>query len=334
MTLWIMAMLSIFALGIGYRASLELRLVRYQIDQLKTLYIAKAAVQEVKQYLALDLVSDTKDYDSLYRCGIYLLPEETPEEMFKNITVGDGSYTIKYKTGDDEFNQPIWRYGLNDEEGKININQAEANTLTYLFELAGADVSESESIAASIIDWRDADSIVSDNGAENDYYQNLETPYNCKNADFDTLEELLLVRDMTPEIFGQVKDYLTVYGESKKVNINTASQLVLQALAISAGGEATFADNIIDYRSGSDKIEATSDDNPCLAASNTMNYLEDALGSTEVGGEVISNFNNFITTKSANFRVEIQATSADGKVIKNITAILDNNGVVKFWQEE
>lgn len=313
-TLWIMAILTIFALGIGYRTSLELRLARYQIDKIKTLYMAKAAVQQVKEYIAIDLNSDTRDYDSLYRCGIYLLPDDTPETMFKNIVVGDGFYTIKYKTGRDENNQPIWRYGLSDEERKININKADVNTLRFLFELLGIDRGKAESIAASIVDWRDSDSGVTPYGAENDYYQNLDNPYNCKNADFETLEELLLVKDVSAQIFNSIKDYLTVYGQGK-VNINTASGLVLQALAMSNSSlindPVVFANNVIDSRNGDDNIEGTADDSPISS----------------------TNF-NFLMVKSSNFRAEIQSVSADTKVIKNTTAILDNSGAIKFWQEE
>lgn len=324
-TLWIMAILTIFALGIGYRTSLDLRLARYQLDKIKTLYITKAAVEEVKQYLSIDSApdSDTKDYDSLYECGVNLLSEETPESLFKDISVGGGHYSIKYQTGVDENGQSVYGYGLSDEERKININTIDVNVLKSLFQVLGIEPLKCESIAASIIDWRDTDSDLSNPpyGAENDYYQNLENPYNCKNYAFETLEELLLVKDVTQEIFNQIKDYLTVYGDGK-ININTASAVVLQAVALNNPNlginPSDFVNNIIDTRSGDDNIEGNANDVPYLTIPNTIPNL----------------VATYLTTKSTNFRAKIQAVSSDNKVIKNTTVILDTGGTIKLYQEE
>jgi general secretion pathway protein K len=56
-------------------------------------------------------------------------------------------------------------------------------------------------IVDSILDWRDADDFYRIHGAENDYYQSLKEPYRCKNGNFDSIEELLLVRGITPALF-------------------------------------------------------------------------------------------------------------------------------------
>jgi len=44
-----MAILSILAIGIGYRVSIEGRLARYNIDRIKALYLAKAGLVRCKQ---------------------------------------------------------------------------------------------------------------------------------------------------------------------------------------------------------------------------------------------------------------------------------------------
>jgi type II secretory pathway component PulK len=64
-------------------------------------------------------------------------------------------------------------------------------------------------LAAAIVDWRDGDSEVTVNGAEDETYQQLNPPYRCKNADFDSLDELRLVRGMYPEI---------LYGDDANLN--------------------------------------------------------------------------------------------------------------------
>jgi general secretion pathway protein K len=63
----------------------------------------------------------------------------------------------------------------------------------------------------SILDWRDEDSLHRANGAEDDYYRSLPEPYEAKDDDFESVEELLLVKGVTPEMFhGGLKDIVTV----------------------------------------------------------------------------------------------------------------------------
>ena len=84
-------------------------------------------------------------------------------------------------------------YGIDDEGSKVNINTASRDMLS---KLPGMNTD----IADAIIDWRDADENVSNNGAESEYYQSLQPAYRCKNGPFESAEELLLVRGVTPEL--------------------------------------------------------------------------------------------------------------------------------------
>ena len=85
------------------------------------------------------------------------------------------------------------RYGLENESAKLNINavaqmeQQKAGTgKALLMALPGMDDPTSD----AILDWLDTDSDTRENGAENDYYNNLTPPYNCKNGPIDSIEEL------------------------------------------------------------------------------------------------------------------------------------------------
>jgi general secretion pathway protein K len=108
---------------------------------------------------------------------------------------------------------------------------------------------QKDTIVDSILDWRDEDDLHGLNGAENDYYHSLPDPYDCKNGDFDSVEELLLVRGVTKEVFyGGLKDMVTVHSDkrtisknaglmrrsgvafSNKISINAASEMMLRAL--------------------------------------------------------------------------------------------------------
>src|SRR5262249_41429140 len=55
-------------------------------------------------------------------------------------------------------------------------------------------------IANSILDWMDADSDPRPGGAEDEYYMALTPPYHCKNGPLDSLEELLFVKGVTPQL--------------------------------------------------------------------------------------------------------------------------------------
>ena len=99
------------------------------------------------------------------------------------------------------------RYGLEDESARINLNALLlADTYvtnggrTLLMALPGM----SEDVADSILDWIDEDDDTREYGAEYDYYQSLVPPYSPKNGPLDTVEELLLIRGVFPQLlFGQ-----------------------------------------------------------------------------------------------------------------------------------
>jgi general secretion pathway protein K len=131
-------------------------------------------------------------------------------------------------SGEDSETLPIWRINaplppltigpaqvdvrIDNESGKVNINLAGEKMLNLL--VSGFDLTDDEksTIVDSILDWRDTDSLHRLNGAENDYYRSLADPYDCKNGDFDTVEELLKVRGVSPDIFhDHLRHVITVY---------------------------------------------------------------------------------------------------------------------------
>ena len=97
------------------------------------------------------------------------------------------------------------------------------------------DENEARGILDAVIDWLDADDQESDLGAESSYYQSLDKPYSCRNGPIQYLEELLLIKGMTPELlFGTpehkgLAEYLTVNGDDGKININTAPLPVIKS---------------------------------------------------------------------------------------------------------
>ncbi|MBN2476171.1 MAG: general secretion pathway protein GspK [Pirellulales bacterium] len=93
------------------------------------------------------------------------------------------------------------RFGLEDESTRLNLNtlltadQATENGgRQILMGLPGM----TEEIADAILDWIDEDDDIREFGAEVDFYSTLSSPYEPKNGPLETVEELLLVRGVTP----------------------------------------------------------------------------------------------------------------------------------------
>ena len=84
-------------------------------------------------------------------------------------------------------------FGLVDEGAKLNLNTATAAMLAKLPRMTDA-------LAAAVVDWRDTDSNPSENGAEDEIYARLNPPYRCKNAPFESIEELRMVYGFTQDI--------------------------------------------------------------------------------------------------------------------------------------
>lgn len=126
-----------------------------------------------------------------------------------------------------------------DESGKINLNLVTDQTgvlLNNLLVNLGSTKEEADIIVDSVLDWKDADELHRLHGAESDYYTALPNPYKSKNGEFDTVEELLMVRGVTPAIlYGTdqkpgVFDFLTVHSRAGAINVQTAPREVLMAL--------------------------------------------------------------------------------------------------------
>lgn len=138
---------------------------------------------------------------------------------------------------------------IKDLSGRIPINLMVDNekvkkVFTRLLrqEKFDLDTDTTNTIVDSTMDWIDSADQEDDfnrlYGAENDYYQSLDKPYQCKNGPLDAIEELLLVKGVSPQLFWGAEDKpgigncVTVYSqEGARINLNTAEPAVLEALS-------------------------------------------------------------------------------------------------------
>jgi type II secretory pathway component PulK len=148
------------------------------------------------------------------------------------------------------------RFGLSDECAKININtlmQVDTSG-KVLYDTLMRLPNMTEDVANSIVDWVDADEDSRQGGAESQYYSALTPAYRSKNAPLDSLEELLLVKGITPSILfgtdlnrnGQqdadetdsifdagLAPYLTVYSRERNIDAEGNQRIYLNNTSLS-----------------------------------------------------------------------------------------------------
>jgi hypothetical protein len=131
-------------------------------------------------------------------------------ERFRAATVLDdqnwkdrGCFTVVAPNIDSDGTLAGTRNGLEDESTRLNLNvllildkQVPGSGRQLLMALPEM----TEEIADAILDWLDPDDEPRELGAESDYYTSLDPPYSSKNSTLDTVEELLLVKGVTPAL--------------------------------------------------------------------------------------------------------------------------------------
>jgi general secretion pathway protein K len=122
------------------------------------------------------------------------------------------------------------RVRLLSETGKIDINKADQVLLEALMTYVPGNTEQKAKLVAAIIDWRDADDLVHNNGAEKKEYKEAGLSYEPRNKPFQTLEELQLVLGINEAVFFQIEPLITVYSGQPKVSVQQATKEVLQII--------------------------------------------------------------------------------------------------------
>lgn len=231
--LWVLAILVVLTWGLAATVQTEARLVSHYSESTRCLEYARSGLT-----LAFQKLSDA----DLSTVTVLSPPTHLGSEDVGVEFEGNGQFSVN----------------LEDESAKMNLNTATLEMLTAL--------TEDPNLAASIVDWRDEDSAASPGGAEDSFYMGQTEPYHCRNAPFETLEEILLVNGMTREHLTEpppgrlpIARLLTVYSVDEntdirgrqRLNLNTASESDLQdGLGDTLTSEEISA--IVKFRSGSD----------------------------------------------------------------------------------
>ncbi|MCP4454543.1 MAG: hypothetical protein GY809_24055 [Planctomycetes bacterium] len=174
--LWTTVLLLIIVGSVVQISRLDMKVSVFSAQTVACKWASRAGVETVAALLS---------EDSLYSDALDDLWSDNDADLV-NMPLGSSAFTVR----------------VVDEAGKLNINQA---TQVQLFALPGM----TEETVDAILDWRDADSDEREAGVEIGYYRNLPYPYDCRNAPFKTIRELLLVKGVTP---------ILLYGEDTNLN--------------------------------------------------------------------------------------------------------------------
>ncbi len=225
LVLWVIILLMVIVLEFSFAMRQEVNATRNFKDEIDSYFYAQSGFQRAVAELI-----------KAHTLGIKR--EETEEE--EKIWRAD-QRRIELKMGEGKVEVII-----SNERGKYDLNNISESMLRRLISSLGVEERERDIITDSILDWRDENNLHRINGAEDDYYESLPNPYSCKDGPFDTVEELLLVRGVTPAIFygsylnngeeGEMDgkkglvDLVTVYSRSTRVDVNTAPKEVLMSI--------------------------------------------------------------------------------------------------------
>ncbi len=238
LALLFVVLLTVIVVEFAYEIQVDATLIERHTSNTEAYMAAKSSIALSMSILAADLMfgeeeaefESTDVYDSLDEPWADSAPLLSLNEAMISVQIDD-------EYGKINLNALVYKDGGGEKEfGRL------VEALTVLFELREVEVPPID----VILDWLDADDEARPEGAENDYYQQLQVPFECKNGPMDSIEELLLLPGITLEVFFgddeaefeqlPLNELLTVHGHPEgRVNVNTAPFEVLQAMLTADG---------------------------------------------------------------------------------------------------
>ncbi|HOO89325.1 MAG TPA: type II secretion system protein GspK [Syntrophales bacterium] len=298
LVLWVLALLTVIVGEFCYTMRTEANITRNFKEETEAYYIAEAGLNRA----IVELIRNERIPQKVQTS------ESEEEEVEERLRVNTDIPPVSFGGGQ-------FKVHVASESGKINLNTANNALLKMILSGFGLEDENRDVIVDSILDWRDKDQFHRVNGAEDDYYRSLSEPYECRDGDFQSVEELLLVRGVTPELFyGGLEKIVTVYGEEStpksktkkktaegKININAADYHMLISLP---GMTEDLVRAIIDYRKVSD-----------------FKKMSEVI--EIVGPEVYKSIKSYITMDTIPyFTITSVGTTGDGKTRRGVEAFV------------
>ncbi len=179
---------------------------------------------------------------------------------------------------------------MEDEQARMNLNALPGSEVAVnRFMRLCNNLEVDTTFVPALLDWIDEDFEVRyPDGAEEHY-----DSYRVANRPMVDISELLLVKNVTPEIYNRLRPYITALPTSTSINVNTMSETVYLSLAENLIGEAfTEARAEGEFNSVQDFIERLQQPLEEAELSVTTNYFR-AYGQV-IQGDLLLNLDSLI----------------------------------------
>jgi type II secretory pathway component PulK len=194
----VIALLSLSALTYSELMLTEREAVDLSGRQIQARALAESGIELARVLLsqgptALEEAGGWYDNASCFR-GVLVLSDDQARSR--------GRFTLLTPSPGQDSSQNV-RFGLENESAKINLNRLPSIDKTSSGagrKMLMALPNMTEEIADAILDWIDSDDEPRESGAEAEYYSALDPARQPKNGPIGSLEELLSVRGVTPQL--------------------------------------------------------------------------------------------------------------------------------------
>ena len=201
LVLWVLALLSIIVFEFSYTMRIEATITKNFKEGERSYYLAQAGINRA----FIELIKTQRSTKKFKGAKDSLVDDPEEDEI-------EDEETDEWKPREEpylfELEDGKCEVTISDEGGKINLNwiakqaKKDRKLLSDIIEKScGLEGEERDIIVDSIIDWVDKDHNHLMNGAEDEYYETLEDPYEARDGEFVIPEELLLVRGITDDLF-------------------------------------------------------------------------------------------------------------------------------------
>src|ERR1700722_19018845 len=221
LVLWLTAALSAIAFTLANTVRGEIERSSTDADGLKAYYLAEGAIDRMLVYIESGPSFVDRDGKPRYQPGQTHVLQ------------------LDYPTG-------VVRAEYIPENSQLNVNFATPQELGNLMLALGVDPQRAQGIVAGILDWRGGTAGGSFSELDQ-YYMSLAPSFRSRHASLQEIEELLLVRGITPDLFygsytrgaegrlippDGLRDRLSVYGSIGVLDVNTVAPEVMVAVGV------------------------------------------------------------------------------------------------------
>lgn len=218
--LWVSAALSAIAFSVANTVRGETERTSTLTESVRTYYLATGAIDRTILYIYWGVGHRKPDGTAQY---------------FEN---GMSRLTMNFPTG-------VAQVDVMPEIAKLSVNQAHPEELNRLLLNLGASPGQAAEITTGILDWRQG--VPGGISMFDQHYLSLTPSFRARHASLEEIEELLLVKGMTPELFygsfvrdaqgrlqprAGLRDCLSVYGSIGPVDVNSAQPAVLLTVGL------------------------------------------------------------------------------------------------------